>query len=119
LAARRADEVLRLLDYVRQRNVPWLAEARNDLAVREVRARLALRQRTLALAALRDLTVRGGLARGAAFRLVRDLVAEGEADSAQVLAREIVRLLPGDPAAAKLLQEAEVPRPGETPPGGG
>lgn len=119
LAARRADEALRLLDYVRQKNMPWLAEARNDLAVREVRVRLALRQRTLALAALKDLTVRGGLARGAAFRLVREMIAAGETETAQLLAREIVRLLPGDAAAAKLLQEAEAPRPGETSPGGG
>ncbi len=119
LAARRAEEALRLLDYVRQKNAPWLAETRNELAVREVRVRLALRQRTLALAALKDLTVRGGLARGAAFRLVREMIAAGETETASLLAREIVRLLPEDAAAAKLLQEAETPRPSETPPAGG
>jgi hypothetical protein len=49
--------------------------------------------------------------RAAAFKLVRDLIAEGEEGRALVLAREIARQLPGDPAATKLLKEAEAPRP--------
>lgn len=102
---------LRLLEHVRRREPTWLGEARAELGVREVRLRWALDQRPLALAALKEIVIRPGASRAAAFRLVRDLIAEGDAATAQALAREIVRLLPEDKAALTLLREAEVPRP--------
>ncbi len=111
LARGRADDALRALDYVRQRSPAWLEGARTDLTVREVRVRLALRQRPLAFTALKEIVLRSGAQRSAAFKLVRDLLAGGEPEAALQLAREIVRLLPDDPAAAKLLKEAEAPRP--------
>lgn len=118
LMARRPEEALRLLDYLRQKNPEWLPEARNQLGMREVRMRLALDQRPLALTALKDLTIRGGVARAAAFRLVRDYIAAGETERALLLAREIRKLLPGDPAVEKLVLEAEASRPvGSTPDG--
>lgn len=111
LAQNRPADALRVLDYIRQRAPAWQAQARNELLVREVRVRLLLDQRPLAMAALRDLVQRPGVPRAAAFKLVRDLIAEGEEGRALVLAREIARQLPGDPAATKLLKEAEAPRP--------
>ena len=111
LARGRADDALRALDYVRQQAPSWLDGARTDLTVRDVRVRLALRQRPLAFAALKEIVVRSGAPRSAAFKLVRDLLGRGEQEAALQLAREIVRLLPDDPAAAKLLKEAEAPRP--------
>lgn len=111
LARGRTDDALRSLDYVRKQAPAWLEGARNDLVVREVRARLAMRQRPQAFTALKEIVVRSGAPRSAAFKLVRDLIARGEAEAALQVAREIVRLLPDDPAAAKLLKEAEAPRP--------
>ena len=51
-----------------------------------------------------------GAPRAAAFKLVRDLLAREEQTNALVLAREILRLLPDDAAAARLVKEAEAPR---------
>ena len=103
----------RLLRQLRDKPPEWLAAGANDIKSREVLVRLGLDQRPLALAALKELVVKGGAARSAAFKLVRDLLAREEQDHAIVLAREIMKLLPGDPAAARLLQEAEAPRPVE------
>lgn len=100
-------EALRLLEQVRKREPAWLEAARSELLVREVRARFAVDQRPLALAAFKELVVRAGASRSAAFKLVRDQLAAGETESAQVLAREVVRLLPDDKAAVTLLREAE------------
>lgn len=110
LGARDTLQALRLLDHVRTRAPEWLPAARNPLLVREVRLRFDLNQRPLALAAFKDLVVPGGVARAAAFRLVRDMVAAGETERALLLAREVVRLLPDDPAAARLQQEAAAGR---------
>jgi hypothetical protein len=107
----RVDDALRALDYVRQQGPAWLDGARTELAIREVRVRLALRQRPLAFALFKEIVLRPGAPRSAAFKLVRDLLAGGDREPALQLAREIVRLLPDDPAAAKLLKEAEAPRP--------
>ncbi|WP_157772378.1 hypothetical protein [Lacunisphaera limnophila] len=101
----------RLLRQLRDKPPEWLAAGASEVKTREVVVRLGLDQRPLALAALKELVVKGGAARGAAFRLVRDMLARGEQDQAIVLAREILKLLPGDPAATRLLQEAEAPRP--------
>lgn len=111
LAQNRAADALRILDSIKQRAPAWQAQARTDLLVREVKVRLLLDQRPLAFAALRELVLRPGLPRAAAFKLVRDFIAEGEEDRALALAREIVKHLPGDAAARKLLAEAEAPRP--------
>jgi len=101
----------RLLKYLGDKPPAWLAGGMPEVKVREVQVRLGLDQRPLALAALKDLVVKGGAARSAAFRLVRDLAARDEPESALVLAREIGRLLPDDVAAIRLLREAESPRP--------
>lgn len=100
----------RLLKYLRDRPPAWLAAAQTDLRVREVQIRLGLDQRPLALGVLKDLVIRGGAPRSAAFKLVRDLLAREENDSAVLLAREIVKLLPEDQAAARLLLVAEAPK---------
>lgn len=100
----------RLLRLLRDKPSEWMAAGSNEVKSREVLVRLGLGQRPLALAALKELVVKGGAARSAAFRLVRDLLAREEQDQAIVLAREIVKLMPGDPAATRLLQEAEAPR---------
>jgi len=103
----------RLLKYFRDKPPTWLAAGATDLKVREVQVRLALDQRPLALAALKELIIKGGVSRSAAFKLVRDQLARGERDNAGVIAREILRLLPDDPAATRLVKEAEAPRPAE------
>lgn len=103
----------RLLRNLRDRPPAWLAAGTTDLKVREVQVRLGLDQRPLALAALKELVIKGGAPRSAAFKLVRDLLARGERDHAGLLAREIQRLLPDDAAAARLLREAEAPRPAD------
>lgn len=101
----------RLLRSLRDKPPAWLAAGGTDVKVREVQVRLGLDQRPLAQAALKELVVKGGTARGAAFKLVRDLLARDEPEPALVLAREIARLLPDDAAAMRLVREAETPRP--------
>ncbi|MBA3850352.1 MAG: hypothetical protein C0502_10225 [Opitutus sp.] len=111
LAGRQPAEALRIHERLEQRPPAWRGAAGAELEVREVRMRLALDQRPHALAVWKDLVLRPGPSRAAAFKFVRDLLASGEEEQARLLAREVVRLLPGDPAAAKLQQEAEAPRP--------
>ncbi len=101
----------RLLKYLRDKPPAWLAAGATEVKVREVQVRLGFDQRPLALAALKELVIKGGASRSAAFKLVRDLLARGERESASLLAREIGRLLPADPAAARLIREAEAPHP--------
>lgn len=113
LAGRAWEEAERQLKQWREKPPAWAAGADMELKVREVRIRLGLDQRPLALAAMKDLVIKGGLARAAAFRVTRELLANGEEETARVLAREINRLLPGDPAAQRLLRETETP-PGVT-----
>ncbi|MDP1580740.1 MAG: hypothetical protein Q8M02_10695, partial [Candidatus Didemnitutus sp.] len=110
----KAAEALRISEYVKSKSPSWWPSARDEFTVREVRLRLALDQRLLANAALKDLVIRSGVPRAAAFRLVRELINEGQSEFAIILAREVGRLLPGDAAAAKLLMEAEAPRLLET-----
>lgn len=107
----RPDEALRLLEHVRTKAPPWLESARAELGAAEVRVRLALDQRPRALGALKEIVIRPGASRSTAFKLVRQLLAEGQSEAALLLAREIVRLLPDDKAAATLLREAEAPSP--------
>lgn len=109
----KADEARRLVDYVRQKSPAWLAASRADFGAAEVRVWLALDQRPLALGAYKELVVRAGASRSLAFKLVRGLAAEGQLESARLLARETARLLSDDKAAANLLREIEAPRPGE------
>ena len=101
----------RLLKQLRDDPPAWLGAATSEVRSREVQVKLGLAQRPLALAALKELVVKSGAPRSAAFKLVRDLIARRENESALVLAREINRLLPDDPAAARLLREAETPPP--------
>lgn len=101
----------RLLERLRGSPPDWAAEARIDLRAREVRLRLGLEQKPAALLAFREIVLPSGAARFAAFRLVRDYRAKGEPLRALLLAEETVRLLPGDKAAEKLLQEARAGLP--------
>jgi hypothetical protein len=109
-----ADHALLLVAEFRRLSPHLLRDVADDLTVREIRARLQKDQRPSALFALRGLVLRPGASRMAAFTLVRDLAAAGDDQTARTLAREIVRLLPGQPAAAGLLKELDAPRP---PPG--
>lgn len=113
LAKNQPAEALRIIDYVRKRAPQWVAATQAELQVREVRVRLSTDQRPAALSAFKEVLMRPGASRSAGFRLVRELLAEGEAERAQLLAREVVRLLPEDGAAQKLLKETEAPRPVE------
>lgn len=99
----------RLLKYLRDKPPAWAATAPIELKVSEVQIRLGLGQRILALAALKDLVNKAGVGRGAAFKLVRDFVAQNDYETAQTLAKEILRLLPDDPAVQRLVKECEVP----------
>jgi hypothetical protein len=101
----------RLLKYLREKPPAWLVAGGPEVKVREVLTRLGLGQRPQALAALKELVIRGGAARSAAFKIVRDLLARGEHEPALLLAREIGRLLPDDPATVRLIREAEAPLP--------
>ena len=102
----------RLLKYLRDKPPAWLPAGATEVKVREVEIHLGLDQRPLALAALKDLAIKSGAPRSAAFKLVRDLLARGERESAALLAREIVRLIPDDPAAAPSRQgSGGAPRP--------
>lgn len=112
LAAHQYAQAEALLDYLKANQLDWMAAARTDLAVREVQVRLGLDQRPLAYAVWKEIGIRAGASRSAAFKLVRDLRARGEVENAQLLAKELVRLLPEDPAVAKLLKEtAAAPTP--------
>ena len=101
----------RLLKLLHDKPPNWLAAGEPEVKVREVQVRLGLDQRPLALAAFKELVIKGGAPRSAAFKLVRDLLARDESTNALLLAREISRLLPDDQAAARLVREAEAPRP--------
>jgi len=103
----------RLLRSLRDKPPAWLAAGMAEIKVREVQVHLGLDQRPLALGALKELVIKGGVPRSAAFKLVRDLLARGERDNAALLAREIQRLMPADAAAARLVREAEAPRPAD------
>jgi len=105
------DSVLALLDQLNNARPDWLEDARPSLEVREFRSRWALQQKPSALLILRNLVLKQGTRRAAAFQLVRDLIAEGDRATAQLLAKEINTLLPDDRAALKLQQEAEAPAP--------
>ena len=101
----------RLLVYVRNKPPAWVEAENFELKVREVRLRFALDQQPAGLTVFREVVLRPGASRSAAFRLVREMAARGEPVQAAVLAAEIVRLLPEDAAAAKLLKDVKVPRP--------
>ncbi|MDB6113300.1 MAG: hypothetical protein JWQ62_245, partial [Lacunisphaera sp.] len=101
----------RLLKYLRDKPPAWLSAGAPDVKVREVQIRLGLDQRPVALSVLKELVIKPNAPRSAAFKLVRDLLARGERETAALLAREIQKLLPDDPAAARLVREAEAPRP--------
>lgn len=103
------DHLLQLLDQLRQSRPAWLEQAEPALISREFRARWMLNQRPAAMLLFRNLVVRSGPRRTAAFKLVRDLIAEGERTTALTLAREVNTLLPDDRAAIRLQQEAEAP----------
>lgn len=101
----------RMIDYLRDKPPSWLASVKHEVQVREVRLRLALDQQPLALAAFRPVALQPGASRSAAFRLTRETLARGKPVQAATLASEIVRLLPDDQAAAKLLKEILAPIP--------
>lgn len=111
ISANQWSQAERLLNVIRTRPPEWAAAEHTALKVREVQVRLGLDQRPSALAALKEITIKSGAPRSAAFKLVRDFLVAGEQGTAIILAREIVKLLPGDPAAQKLLEEARAPRP--------
>lgn len=100
------ENALWLIDRVRRTAPDWLKDVELDLAAREIKGRLAADQRARAYGALRDLVVKPGAPRAAAFRLVRDYIAEGNGDTALALAKEIERLVPGEPAVSVLVREA-------------
>lgn len=104
-----AENAVWLIQGVRKSGPAWLSEVEPQLAMREYRARRALQQGPAAMLVFRDLALKPGASRAAAFRLVRDYIAAGEGDLALQLAREIERLLPGEKAATVLLREAEGP----------
>lgn len=116
IASGRTERALRLIRALRKSAPEWLAETEPALARREFRARRAQGEMPSAMIVFRELALKPGLPRTAAFQLVRELIAEGEGESALQLAREIVRLVPGERAATVLLKEAEAaaPAPGET-----
>ncbi len=101
----------RLLAYVRNKPPLWVEAENFELKVREVRLRFALDQQPAGLVVFKEVVLRPGASRSAAFRLVREMAARGEQAQAAVLAAEIVRLLPEDAAAAKLLKEVQAPHP--------
>lgn len=113
-AMRRKDpeHALFLIEEARRVAPDWLATGRGDLGIREVRVRLALDQRPTALFLLRDLTLKSEESRAIVLKAVRTLADDGDERTALLLAREVVKLLPGDATAAQLLQELEAPRPG-------
>ncbi len=104
----------RLLRTLRDTPPDWLASVVTEVKIREVQVRLGLGQRPLALATFKEIVIKSGAPRSAAFKLVRDLLVRDDSANARLLAREINRLLPGDQAAARLLKEAESPRPAGT-----
>jgi hypothetical protein len=114
LARSDPDGVIDALGNLRRADPAWRSDAEPALARREHRARRALGQDALADLLFRDLVRKTGAPRASAFALVRELIAEGQRDVALTLARSVVALLPGDRAAARLLQEAELPSAGES-----
>lgn len=111
LERRDPENALWLIEKVRRATPEWLKDVELDLATREVRGRLESEQRARAYASLRELVVKSGAPRAAAFRLVRDYISAGKAQLALELAKEIERLVPGEPAVAVLVREAEAAAP--------
>jgi hypothetical protein len=115
LARHDATRARRLIQAVRKNAEPWLADVEPALATREFRARHAQGETPSAMIVFRDLVLKPGVSRAAAFRLVREFIAEGNGELALQLAREIVRVVPGERAAVVLLHEAEAAAPALTP----
>lgn len=111
LAAQDPARALRIMHAVRRAGPAWLAEVEPSLGMREFRARRAQGEMPAAMIAFRDLVLKSGLPRAAAFRLVRELIATGDGEMALQLAHEVVRLVPGERAAAVLHKEAEAAAP--------
>lgn len=111
LAGHKSVEAERWLTYLREKHPAWVTMNHLSFTVHEVQVRLLLDQHPLAVALLKELVVPGGASRSGAFKLVRDLMARGERADAHLLAQEVVRLLPGEAAAAKLLKETEAATP--------
>jgi len=107
LARKDPENALWLIDRMRRSAPEWLKDVELDLATREIKGRLASEQRARAYGALRDIVVKPGAPRAAAFRLVREYLAAGHRDTALALAKEIERLVPGEPAVSVLLREVE------------
>jgi hypothetical protein len=115
LAAGDSGLALRIIQQVHRDEPPWLGEIDATLGAQEFRARRAQGQMLAAMIAFRGLVLKAGLPRATAFRLVRELIAAGEGEVALQLAHEIVRLVPGERAAAVLLKEAEAAAPAPSP----
>lgn len=109
-------QVERMLDQLEQRPPDWAPAAQTELKLRAVQLHLALGRRPQAFATLKEVAVKSGAPRSAAFKLARDLHSSGRGEHAVLVAREIVRLLPGDAAAERLLREVQAPVPaGDAP----
>ena len=111
LDTRQLAQAERLLDYLRDKPPLWIASVKHEVRVREVRLHLATDEQPQALVIFREVVLSPGASRSAAFRLVRESVARGEHAHAVALASEIVKLLPDDQAATKLLKEVQTPAP--------
>ncbi len=111
LDTRQLAQAERMLDYLRDKPPLWLLSVKHEVRVREVRLHLAADEQPQALVIYREVVLQPGASRSAAFRLVRESVARGEHTHAVALATEIVKLLPDDQAAAKLLKEVQTPAP--------
>ncbi len=111
LDTRQLAQAERVFNYLRDQPPRWFASSKAEVQVREVRLRLALDQQPKALAVFREVVLRPGASRSTAFRLVHETLARGEQAHALVLATEIVRLLPDNPTAAKLLRKVQAPTP--------
>lgn len=105
------EHALFLLEQIKRATPAWLASARAETGMAEVRVRLALDQRPAAMFALRDLVLKSEPARPVVFEAVRRLAREGDDRTAQMLARELRKLLPSDQTTADLVKEVEAPQP--------
>lgn len=116
LSAGDSARALRVIHAVRKAEPGWLSEIEPALGAREFRARRTQGEMPSAMIAFRGLALKVGAPRAAAFHLVRELIGEGDGELALQLAREIVRLVPGERAAAVLLKEAEAAAPAPATP---
>lgn len=105
------DYVVRAITLLRRAAPPWLEQEARQIALRDMLARVQLGERMAAAVLLRDVVRTGPEGRTLAVSAITDLARGGRYDDALMLAKELVRLYPGDRTFESLWQRLDMKAP--------